>query len=369
MTTATPPATTKPREIDSLTALRGLLALWVVVYHFWNDVVRLFPALDALTPIARAGHFAVPGFFMLSGFVLAYNYAAQFTALSPRRVVAFWALRLARIYPVHFVALLVVAAMVAVSGRLGYQLTDAGYSTRDFVLNLFLIHTWVPDFRLNWNHPSWSISSEWFAYLLFPFAASGFLSRVTTPARTTALAAVCLVGTGVAYTAGPFPFLELLVVVPTFFAGTAIHLLTCHRLPAAGRLTRWVPELLLAALVVACYSHGTLATLLVLAVLFGLILSLVHIGARAHRWWASRGLVYLGAVSYSLYMTHTLAQKVLYRLLPSARFEDSDWLVKLGVTTAYAVAVVVCCLASYYLVEEPCRKWFRRRLAQHERPG
>ena len=194
--------TVPTRQIDSLTTLRGILALWVVAYHFWNDAVRLFPSLKSLAPLAQSGHFAVPGFFVLSGFVLAFNYSARFATWPPRRVLGFWALRLARIYPVHFVTLLAVAAMIAVSDRLGYQLTDAGYSTRDFILNLFLMHTWVPEFRLNWNYPSWSISSEWFAYLVFPFAAAGLLSRITTWARAAALAVVCLVGAGIAFTVG-----------------------------------------------------------------------------------------------------------------------------------------------------------------------
>ena len=54
------------QQIDSLTALRGVLAVWVVLYHFWNELLVLFPAAGWLTPVCRHGHFAVPGFFALS---------------------------------------------------------------------------------------------------------------------------------------------------------------------------------------------------------------------------------------------------------------------------------------------------------------
>ena len=89
-------------------------------------------------------------------------------------------MRWARIYPVHFFTLLVVLGMVAVCRIKGWGLTDAGYGAWDFVLNLFLVQTWVPNFHLNWNYPSWSISSEWVAYLCFPFFCTVILRRITT---------------------------------------------------------------------------------------------------------------------------------------------------------------------------------------------
>src|SRR5258708_6690773 len=122
-----------PGEIVSLTSLRGFLAAWVVAHHFWNEVSRLFPWAEALSPVACRGYMAVPAFFMLSGFVLSYNYTGQFLNLSHLPVTRFLVLRLARIYPVHLVTLLTVALMVWVSDRVGYQLTDSGYTARAFV--------------------------------------------------------------------------------------------------------------------------------------------------------------------------------------------------------------------------------------------
>lgn len=296
--------------------------------------------------------------------MLAFNYCARFAAWPPRRVLGFWVLRLARIYPVHFVTLLAVAAMVIVGERLGYQLTDAGYSTRDFILNLFLMHTWVPDFRLNWNYPSWSISSEWFAYLLFPFAAATLLVRLTTPTRSALFALVCLIGAGIVFSFPQFPFRELVMVIPTFFAGTAIYSLTRDRPTATSCAVRWLPDLLFAALAVACFLPHVPGTLFIVFTLFGLVLALARLANTPHRWWELRPLIYLGEVSYSLYMTHTLAQKGLYRLLPSARYESSDSWVRSGIVIVYAVALMASCLASYYLVEKPFRHWFRKRLGE-----
>lgn len=350
--------TPERREIGALTAVRGHLALWVVVYHFWNEVVVLVPWARPAAPVAALGHMAVPAFFMLSGFVLSYNYAARFAVLRRREVARFLVLRLARVYPVHLVTLLAVAAMVWVAGRAGYQLTDAGYSTADFVRNVFLVHTWVPHFRLNWNYPSWSISSEWFAYLLFPLVAAVVLRRLTSPRRGAVFAAVCLAGSvGMAWWR-PWPYFELVLVVPTFLTGAGLFAATRDLPPARWR---WWPEVCVVATAACCFLPAKdVATCAMFATLFFLILALARVGPRCGALWTSRPAVFLGEVSYSLYMTHTLAQKLLYRLLPVVRFESADPFTRFGVLLAYAGLVAGCCLVTYYLVERPCRRWFKK---------
>lgn len=352
----------RPAEIVSLTTLRGLLAVWVVLYHYWTDVLRLFPTATVVSPAVRAGHLAVPAFFMLSGFVLTYTYGDEFRHPSRRGVVAFLRARLARVYPVHLATLLVVAAMVGVSARIGLRVTDAGYTARDFVLNLVLAQTWVPHFALNWNYPSWSISSEWFAYVLFPFvAAGGTRLRLDRPAGAAVVGAATLAGSvGVILWWRPWPFYELVLVVPTFACGMAVGWL--HRsVRLGGPAARWTAAGLAAGVAAACHApSGEVAAGLAVVLLFALVAVLAWTGGRGHRVWTARPLVYVGTVSYSLYMTHTLAQKLVNGLVPAARSAGADPAVKVGALVGYAVLVVAACLACYYLVEKPCRERFRR---------
>lgn len=360
-----------PVEIVSLTSLRGFLAVWVVMYHFWNDVVRLFPWSKSLSPIAQMGSVTVPGFFMLSGFVLAYNYSDRFLTLNRQEVSRFLWLRLARIYPVHLVTLLVVVAMVWVSNRAGYQLTDSGYTTRDFILNLLLLQTWVPDFQLNWNYPSWSISSEWFAYILFPFAVSMILRKLTTLARAIGFALASLAASiGVMLWWRPLPFYELVLVIPTFFAGAAIYwVLRNQQRSKSFEIWRRLPELLVVVAVTACFFPSpAVATVVLLCCFFTTILALAWNGKTCHAIWTNQPAVFLGQVSYSLYMTHTLAQKILYRLLPVAQFEGTDTITKSRVLLIYIGVIVVCCLMTYYLVENPCRRAIRKIVPSNARP-
>lgn len=353
-------------EIVSLTSLRGLLAVWIVLYHFWSDALLLFPALAAFSPVVRVGHMAVPGFFMLSGFVLTYNYAESFHSLRGSECLRFLLLRLARIYPVHFVSLMVVVAMVWVSHVQGYRLTESGYTRRDFVLNLLLVHTWVPGFHLNWNYPSWSISSEWFAYLWFPFGAAAF---VRLPLRRWSWFVLCLmaclVSVSIMLAWRPRPFYELVLVIPTFLTGAWLHRATSKH-PGGPAAASWrnVPELLLIGLPMSCYiPFEPLVTALVLTGLALLLAVTVHLGEASRGWWSWRPVVFLGEVSYSLYMTHTLAQKLLYRILPARTYGDSALQVRLLLAAAYLCFVAGSCVAMYFGVERPCRGWCKRVLA------
>ncbi|MDP9174157.1 MAG: acyltransferase [Planctomycetota bacterium] len=348
------------RDISSLTAMRGGLAVWVVAYHFWNRVLQFFPALAVFSPIARRGLMAVPAFFMLSGFVLAFNYANRLRQLEFSQTVRFLLTRLARIYPVHLATLLAVALMVAISHRAGMGLTESGYSAHAFVLNLFLVHTWIPDFSLNWNYPSWSVSSEWFAYLLFPFIVAWGTSRLTTPKNALVCGLIALAASaGVMMFWKPLPFYEIVLVIPTFIAGMSISYALTGR-GGHSWCSPWAADCVAISIPAVCLIRSlTVNTPALLCLFFALIAALACLKDGCHRFWKARFTVFLGDVSYSLYMTHTLAQKIGDKLLPSSRLAMSSSLLRLGALALDAAFVAALCLGCYYLVEKPCRDGFR----------
>ena len=372
-----------PRPIGSLTSLRGFLALWVVFYHFWKDILALFPGLELLTPLARQGHFAVPVFFMLSGFVLAYNYSRELAVPGIRNYLQFLLMRLARIYPVHLFTLLVVLGMVVVCRVRDWRLTDAGYGAGDFVLNLFLAQTWVPNFQLSWNYPSWSISSEWFAYLCFPLFCPIMLGRITTRVRAYAFLALCG-GTiiGLYVLGNEVPFHGLIQVIPTFLAGMAIFASQVYISRPPYNANRSIPRtrnvnslptphwlltlvyspdsfLLLLAAIPLLFSGPVMVALLLPGYMV-LVYWLASQRNECSRFWTNRCAVYLGEISYSLYMAHTLAQKVCYKLLPAGQFSAATLAVRSGVLLVYVMGIAVFVLGTYYLIEKPSRRGLRR---------
>ena len=88
-------------EIKALTGLRIIAAVWVVLFHFrplLHDAAPRFAA--ALTPVLDCGAQGVDLFFILSGFVLTWNYLDTMgPSWSARDTLRFLWLRLARVSP------------------------------------------------------------------------------------------------------------------------------------------------------------------------------------------------------------------------------------------------------------------------------
>ena len=162
--TTHPSKDTLVSEIPSLTGIRGVAAVVVVAFHL--QVTEGASALQGpVQTFVSHGYLAVDLFFVLSGYVMALNYQGLFA--TRRRVPdlrKFWLRRFARLYPMYFVGL-------AFAWRIS--------SLRPFIplpklfANLAMVQNWGPWGSI--NSPSWSISTEAFAYLLFPFAVGPLL--------------------------------------------------------------------------------------------------------------------------------------------------------------------------------------------------
>lgn len=140
-------------RIDQLTFTRFIAALSIVIYHFGKDSF-LFNN-DYLRFIFKQANVGVSFFFVLSGFVMiiAYHHKNRVS------FVEYMISRLARIYPVYILAIIVLYAIDL------FRNINFG----DFFLNAFLIQAWIPGKALTINYPGWSLSVEFFFYLLFPF--------------------------------------------------------------------------------------------------------------------------------------------------------------------------------------------------------
>jgi peptidoglycan/LPS O-acetylase OafA/YrhL len=171
------PSPTAPGSIPALTGLRFVAALWVVLCHY--GLALAYP--PGLREISAQGRAAVSLFFVLSGFVLAYNYADWFHSDYARFGRFAWA-RFTRIYPMCLFALLAmtpIALRALDDPRLSLQFS-ADQLALAWLANLTLLHGFIPlaSMHLVWHLPSWSISTEAFFYLAFPFFARHVLGRL-----------------------------------------------------------------------------------------------------------------------------------------------------------------------------------------------
>ena len=109
-------------EIKALTGLRIIAAVWVVLFHFRPLLSDASPGFrDALTPVLNCGAQGVDLFFILSGFVLTWNYLDRMGgSWSTRATLHFLWLRLARVWPVYLVTLHLAALWVIFTLHVGH---------------------------------------------------------------------------------------------------------------------------------------------------------------------------------------------------------------------------------------------------------
>lgn len=328
------------KEILPLTGVRALAAWSVVLFHISETMAQVWPRTAAAV---SHGWLGVDLFFILSGFVIALNYWDQVQTLGEYG--RFVWMRLARLYPVHLVTLFGALAIFAGGTAMRMQVAIVSrYTVASFAENLFLVHHWwlAP---FSWNSPAWSVSCEFLAYLVFPLFVFGWKGQGWTGKIL-----------GIIWIA-PFVCLALAASYSTdglvrigfeFPAGCFLFILY-KRASWLARHGGLLVSLALASVLPMLYWR--LPAIWMVAAMPVLVLGL----AFDQGWFAwllrTRGPVFWGRASYSLYMTHNLMLSVLQRILPLHGLRMLPvWIVTMG-----AVAV-----ATYYGVEKPGRRLMQR---------
>jgi peptidoglycan/LPS O-acetylase OafA/YrhL len=157
--------------ITGLTALRGIAAMLVVLFHFHLFVANILPKGTSAIHIVEKLYLMVDLFFILSGFVIYHVYGSSFAhSFSITKFRQFIVARFARIYPLHFFTLLL---MLGLYGIMYYTQTfnsmfDVNYDVSALIPQLLLIQALGIHSEATWNSPSWSISVEWWVNMCFP---------------------------------------------------------------------------------------------------------------------------------------------------------------------------------------------------------
>jgi peptidoglycan/LPS O-acetylase OafA/YrhL len=173
-------STRRPEPINALTGLRFVAAFSVLVAHAAGWLIPFAPGTSFIDFCTRGSAIGMPLFFVLSGFVIHYNYGANFLKGFVSPTIDFFIARFARLYPLYFFCL--VAYLIHHGSLLNiFAGADASYLPR----YLLLWQAWTIEYRgTTWfGHlalpPAWSISVEVFFYAVYPCLALGLQNIIT----------------------------------------------------------------------------------------------------------------------------------------------------------------------------------------------
>ena len=363
-----------PQQIDALTSLRFIAASWVVVFH-----LKEFTRSEILqsSGLTNYGYLGVDFFFVLSGFVLTHVYKRS---VDENRF-DYWGFiskRLGRIYPMHLVTLVVslLMGLAAMALHLEFEIwdpaapftqLDRGQLFRALLAHLTLIHAWGATDGLLFNLPSWSISAEWFAYLLFPVYMLLFKTSRLGPRALVALsvalflamAAGCVVAMNLELTKMSWN-IGLLRIVPEFLLGTALYVLgqrwsagvAVARAGLASSVLLALGGIALGTYLPSLHAAGAAVTVLGLA-------GVVFFAADGDRyaalpWLSNPFFVLLGEISYSVYMLHLLVAICVFQIMLPA-YRPEGLVESLAAIGGVLTLVTLLSWATYKLIEVPGR--------------
>jgi peptidoglycan/LPS O-acetylase OafA/YrhL len=383
ITDATPSKSAYPptTRFFTLDAVRGLAALGIVFYHWDHFTQSTEPALNVNSsdqpfyPIFKLlydqGHLAVELFFCLSGFVFFYLYGQKIA----HRTIGqqdFFIRRFARLYPLHFVALILVGVFqMLFVAQVGHSFIYPNNDLYHFVLNLLLVSGWGLQFGPSFNGVSWSISVEVLLYLTFFFSCKYFGVKLQTILFWVMLG-VCLrgvnpaIGQGISsfYMGGLTYWLYQKINRPTFSAKPVL-MYVLLALTGVAWLTIVLDNhygalnpLILQSLPLTSGLLGKICTALTVLIVFPLtLLTLTLCEQKLEP--IARPLAWLGDISYSVYLLHFPLQ-LAFVLNFQAFSIDQQIFYRPIFQVLFFILIILISLASYHLFELPLQRRLRK---------
>ncbi len=364
-------------ELPALTGLRSLLAITIILFHFtpsglvWSSHPRF-----TLYPWINIGYVFVSFFFLISGFILAYNYAGRQQRMDS---LDFWMARFSRLYPVYLLTMLVSIPMLMTE----WTVRSHSEFWMGAIATPLLVQGFFPHLATFWMTVTWTLSCEVVLYLMFPW-----LLRLPWPRSAGKLLAlglcfwvVGLIPHSIYVLRDPDHFghaanrysdglwLNTLKFTPLPYLCTFLAGLTLGRLQEAARLTArarmivgtlgfagvWFAAYHMAGTLPYIMMHGGLLTPLFAAIILGL--SGPSPLASLFSW---KPLVAVGASTYALYLLHFN----VYILMHQYHVLDKLHLARFDPWISYTF-VIVLAVAVRKWVEHPAQKaiggWWKRR--------
>ena len=381
---------------SNLTPLRGIAALLTVIFH----VGLMAGPLAFNTQVLNRMYLMVDFFFVLSGFIMCHVYGELFSGeVTMPAFKKFTIARFARVYPLHLITLLYTIILFSVTAKLGIpkvpvlQVENSGYSifTNLLLLQSMNLHHWF-----SWVHASWSISTEWWAYMVFPFLVKPF-SKLSSAGKI-ALTLVCFGGylfiTFIIIPIVPFPaeipFVKISPASLSVNVGYQFGFIRClcgfvlGMMMYQGFKADWGKKMLgngyaflLAVLGLFISMHFGLPDAITIGFLPFVLLSAAYGSPSINKLFLAKPLQKLGDWSFSIYLVHqpllfTIGSIVAYLNPvnpnnPSAGPPPApSLLVAWAICVGFIALTLFVSSLTYRFWELPARKWINAKSTKRE---
>ncbi len=351
--------------ISSLTAFRFITALFVFLFHC-NIHFGWVIGISIVDKFIRNGAVFMTGFFVLSGFLMAYNYGNQ--DFSKREnIVDFYLKRVARIYPVYIISHIVYFLIFFHR----FLFKDV---IRSLFNNLVLVQGFFPTmFNIGINGGSWSLTVEMFLYFLFPFIVLLLGNEIfKSNIQIKHLNQIPLIVT-IAFVLGFVTSLNLLIHqdgdyiyanpvfrISDFLYGIGFYIIrqNFHLAKKLEYILHFIILIVLFFLTVllgnsdSVYMKGQLF----IAPIFAIWIVLVFY---SKSWfYNNKVLAYLGEISYSFYLWQFIVIE-LGKKLVKHHFDGN-----LVMISMLCLNILVSAM-SYHFLEKRCKNWISNKIKRH----
>lgn len=351
------PAAHRP-EIKALTSLRGIAAMAVVLQHF--SATAQDHAAGWIPSIVPHGYMAVDFFFVLSGFIMAYTYLDGFHAMGWRAYGPFLWKRVARIFPLGIAVTAAVLVAGAIAASLGQpslfvspDVIDHGLGLA-IAINLLHLQGFVAGYTL--NGPSFSVSLELGAYVIFPILIALVFARTRAAPIATLLVCVAALiwieravpgGLGSRQVAT-----DCLRCIAEFSLGLVVYR-AYRQMPSLHWIGSDAAATTVSVIAVAAlFLRSDLAA----ALDFPLIVLAFALNRGApSRLLATRVPYFLGLISFSIYLIHNMFRAPELLLVRTLHPAPLPQVAALLFAAFGALSVIPFATLAYYGVERPGR--------------
>ncbi|MDR0794253.1 MAG: acyltransferase [Chitinophagaceae bacterium] len=370
----------KVEYLSNLTPLRGVAAILVAVFHFEMAVCRFVPA--AQTNFFEKCYIMVDLFFVMSGFIIMHVYGNTFKdSLQKTSLRRFFVARFARIYPLHLAVMLLLLALVFLIIPKWSNPPVIFEQHSDILPSIFLLHSFGLTKIYCWNIPSWSISAECAAYVLFPllaiFSNKKKIISVVIFLLFIVIAYYCIMFVlprkNPLYPTVPVPHnlnttfdYGYLRGIAGFMLGILIYRL--YKIDVCKKIFSNDISLLINIALIILVMHNAWNDALVVALFALLVLHFACNNGIVHKVCNLRPAQFIGDISYSIYLMQIFFQEPFshgIRLPGVTGFGRGKMNIDFGHGLVYCIINIALLISvstlSYRFIEVPCRKYINRR--------